>query len=113
MFRFIRRELRGTDWKHFFRKNGVGAIAWKKINWTHNANDIDCLVTVHGEIIGGFRGYGGSGIFMAKMSDNGHAELRPTSQNFAEHYFESYALPDCRCRLGRHWKCGIHGSCIG
>ena len=108
---------RETDWKNFFRKNGAGEIEWKKACWTEQPNYPALAFTVHGRIKGGARG---EGIYYACNTDEGWVEsgkdageFRKIVEDAAVEHFESFAMPDCRCRYGFHWKCGIHGKWRG
>jgi len=106
--------VRETDWKHFFKKNGAGEIVFKRIRWTEQPNDISCAIVVSGEITGGYRGRGGlPGMYAAWNTDSGFSEMSPTIQAVTEQHFQSFTNPDCRCRVGMHWKCGIHGNWRG
>ena len=112
---FFIEQLRQSDWKHFFAKNGLGEIKWKKVSqWREQHDDTACVLTVSGGIAGGYRGPRCEGLFAAwQTDDTGDLEIREILQKQAESHFHSYAIPICRCRVGYHWKCGIHGNWRG
>lgn len=112
---FLWELLRQTDWKHFFKKNGLGEIKWRKESgWREQPNDLVCVFAVHGEIAGGYRGPCGVGMYAAWKTDaTGHPIVRGILEEETGAHFESFALPDCRCRVGLHWKCEIHKNWKG
>ena len=104
--------LRHTDWNHFFDKNGPGEIEWRRASgWQEQPNDLSCAFFVHGRISGGARGMSTYAAWQA--DDTGDPVVRGIAEEEANKYFESFAHPDCRCRVGFHWKCGIHKSWKG
>ena len=109
----LKRLFRRTDWKHFFDKNGVGEIVWlKERGWLEHPNCFSTSVFyVSGKIKGGFRGEGFFTVRSVDYEDN--QDARNFLSEEAVSRLKSYALPDCRCRMGLHWKCGIHHNWIG
>ncbi len=102
----------GTDWKHFFDKNGAGEIVWEKYRgWNEQQNSLAKVFSVFGKIKGGPRGEGFYAAWSTDDTDN--HEIQKSSMKEAIERFRSYALPDCRCRMGWHWKCGIHKNWKG
>ena len=101
-----------TDWKHFFEKNGVGEIVWRKASgWREQPDDLTCAFIVSGKIAGGPRG---EGFYAAWVGDDtSDPVIRGVAEEEANTRFESFALLDCRCRVGYHWKCRIHKNWRG
>ena len=99
--------MRQTNWTHFLSKNGVGEVKWKKSSgWREQPNNMARFFTIHGQIVGGPRGDGLYAAWIAEDTDN--PKLMALGESTVNSHFETYAHPDCRCRMGLHWKCGIH-----
>ena len=104
--------LRQTNWKHFFAKNGPGEIVWKRTRgWLEQPNDLSSAFIVQGQIRGGPRG---EGYFAAwNATEDSDPEIRALKELTTLAHFDSYAHEDCRCRMGLHWKCGLHKTWKG
>ena len=106
--------LKATDWRNYFRKNGVGTIEWSDGKWIEQPNSLESAFIIRGEISGGARGLNVKGMFCAYTSLSSFVPQPKTeAQHSARKHFESFASPDCRCRVGLHWKCEIHKTWRG
>jgi hypothetical protein len=104
--------LKRTDWRNYFRKNGLGEIPREMSRgWLEQPDGLISTYVVHGKIRGGPRGEGYYTAYV--VDDTGDLKTREMLVNQSVEYFRSFALPDCRCRIGFHWKCGIHKTWRG
>ena len=104
--------LRKIDWRNFFRKNGPGEILSEMSRgWLKQPDSLTSAYIISGKIRGGPRGDGFYAAFVG--DDTGDPKKQEELINQAVNYFRSFALPDCRCRIGYHWKCGIHKTWRG
>jgi len=107
--------LRHTDILHYFHKNGHGVIEGKKFRgWRELPNEVNAKVaTWTARIVGGPRGDG----FFATWCYSDGTERGPQEfmdkVELASRMLDLYADPNCRCRLGFHWKCSLHDSWRG
>ncbi len=101
--------FQATDWRCFFWKNGQGAILEKNFRgWREQQNSLSKVGIWAGRIIGGPRG---AGFFATWTTSDDPEETEESLQLKAEEAskrFDSFALPQCRCRMGMHWLCSVH-----
>lgn len=108
----ISTRFRSTDWKNFFRKNGPGEIKSERYRgWNEQLDSLLKVFSVSGKITGGPRGEGFYAVLSEDTTDD--PEIQKALMAGAIDKFRSYALPDCRCRVGFHWKCKIHKTWRG
>jgi hypothetical protein len=104
--------IQNTDWRNFFRRNGQGQIESEKyLGWNEQQNSLTKVFSVFGKITGGPRGEGFYGSW--SVDDTHDPLIQEVLKASAIEYFRSYALTDCRCRMGLHWKCKIHKRWVG
>ena len=107
-----------TNWLRYFRKNGKRCWKWTKSkSWMESPNSLSKYYVAYGEDSAGM-------IYQATASVNDLEDLISRGPG-ARHrlfedrrlnalaYLETFLNPDCRCRVGLHWKCGIHGTWRG
>lgn len=117
--------LRETNWKAFFLKNGPGEIIDKRFT---GFRDSPYDYVVHGQwiarITGKNREHKGPSMFYTNVTVDGEqmalargdwkrSQYLRNKCAEAERHLDSFADANCRCRLGFHWKCGIHRKWVG
>lgn len=107
--------LRHTNFIAFFSKNGHGVIEGKKFRgWREMPNEVNAKTAFWtARVVGGPRGDG----FFATWCYSDGTERGPQELidkvELASRMLDLYAGPNCRCRLGFHWKCSLHNSWRG
>ena len=106
-------QLRATKWKLYFKPNGPRE--WVDIRFTGFRETQSSLMMIAkwvGMTNTGDHYYacttidcGGEWRFTSKES---RANWMTAKQGEAETRIQTYIDPQCRCRVGFHWKCGIH-----
>ena len=105
--------IRETQWRRFFAVNGPRE--WKHIRFTgfrHLHDDIAQM----GQWIG-MTNTGDHYYMSVKVSDHdlsipfgpeSHIGYIAAKVEHARAMLDRFLLPECRCRVGFHWKCSIH-----
>ena len=103
-------ELFHADWRHFFDKNGertfVEGCKWSC--WMHQQSSTD-LYGIWSAVASDGRMYASWTSVTAEAPDSERAMKFEESLR----YIKTFLDPDCRCRVGLHWKCGVHGNWRG
>lgn len=110
-----------TDWLHVFAVNGSGLLLEEEFSgWKQSASGDTSHCLWHGQIRGGRRRpgfyYAAAMVSDQKVAaiargiDQRRVNFLKEKSEKARAYLESFANPLCRCRLGFHWKCAIHGT---
>lgn len=111
-----------TNYRAFFAVNGVGEILDKKFRgFKENQNSFDVCAQWTAMITGKLRGPDGYGFYYAAVTIDGLEWARyGNKERFVEEkkangerMLESFAKPECRCRVGFHWKCAVHNKWEG
>ena len=108
--------LKATPWKIFFKKNGPGEVTWKK--WTgfrEMPNQMSLCAHWAIRVEGGNRPRAGCYYYQMVTVPSSDPSMysmdkvrQQAKQAEAEGRVMTYADPECRCRDGFHWKCGLH-----
>lgn len=105
-------KLRITKWRLYFKPNGPRE--WTNAHFTgfrelHDSLDLAAQWVVMTNT--GDHYYTACTLsepifrFMSKETKANYAKAK---QDEAERRIYTYLKPECRCRVGFHWKCGIH-----
>lgn len=105
--------LRETQWRLFFKPNGVRT--WTDIRFT-GFRESQSQLRLHGQWVGTTNT---GELYYTAATIDCCGEWRFTSEetrgnwsrakmNTAKASIETFLDPKCRCRVGFHWKCGIH-----
>ena len=106
--------LRDTQWRRLFATNGKRS--WQDIRFT-GFKESQSSLEVHGQWVGmtntnEFYYINVTPDFSKLISRRDSAEAKRNfmvaKMNATRAQIDTYLLPDCRCRTGFHWKCGIH-----
>lgn len=121
-FQRIAYKLWATNWLAFFSVNGDGEILNKKFRgFKEMPNSLDMSAQWTAMITGKLRGPEGYGFYFAAVNIDGLEWSRyGHQQRFIEEkvangekMLASFARPECRCRVGFHWKCAVHKNWEG
>lgn len=109
---------RATNWKLFFNKNGVRTWKWTKDTaWRESPNEMKLVICVYGvDSVGNhFCAYGWADPLAVLISRGPEAKARylEDKKKLCIAHLELFLRPDCRCRVGYHWKCGVHRTWVG
>lgn len=103
--RYYFRQMRGTDWRRFFQKNGPRQFDEVKFTgWRQSQNEL----MLHAQIIGHISSTRDHYYIAASAPWDRPKEVLDDRELDMRASLDGYLHPDCRCRLGFHWKCSVH-----
>lgn len=107
-----------TDWLAFFKKNGKRCWKWtKERGWFEDSNSVMLKYYAYGEDSKGrtYVAYAHASPKECLISRGPHAEKKYLEEKRLDAlaHLETFLHRDCRCRVGYHWKCKIHGTWKG
>jgi hypothetical protein len=110
--------LKDTNWRLFFKKNGPRVWKWtNETEWNKPWFLADMTMSVHGEDSSGNH-YGTwvtiepLTMLITRTPEAKERFVEEKRQQCIKH-LQTYLNPECRCRVGLHWKCGIHKRWVG
>lgn len=111
-----------TNWMAFFAVNGPGEILDKRFNgFRESPNDFIVIGQWTARITGKLRGKEGWGVYYSSVAVDDIEWIRngeiirsvQEKKDNGEQFLDSFAKPECRCRVGFHWRCAVHGKWEG
>lgn len=106
--------MRATQWRRYFKTNGVRV--WQELRFTGFRETPD-IPKVYAQWIGTTNT--GEFYFTSVTIDTGYGDWKMYGKEGRNNWMlarkrdgklsiDTFLYPECRCRVGFHWKCSLH-----
>jgi hypothetical protein len=113
------RHLQDSNWRSFFKKNGVRVWSYLRFSgFKESQSDLTLWGQWHGRTNTGdlysvMTSIDTESNIWEAHGESGRNNFALSKQQIAKDRIDTFLNPECRCRLGFHWKCGIHHRWLG